>query len=221
MYMSREFRTSVATLTAAAAFFVAGCSSESGESSTFGPNRAEVQASYDAALQYWTEQGVKIGGLTLQTVVEGSVLCDDSNGSVQIGSLSLSRATYCSDERRIIISGRTYDYALQTAQEDGISAEAVSAAVVSHEVGHDILFLSGMSGLITDQKKESIADCLAGVVVAATRPELGKQSEDLLKTMGGDYHGSAEQRGAAFTNGFTRDISYCNAALPTMLGIPG
>jgi hypothetical protein len=209
-------RRLVTSLTAAAAVFAGGCSS----GAEYSPNRPELQESFAATLDLWQGLGVTgLNDLELRTITDGSVTCLDADGNITVTNSSVSPLTFCTSKKTIFVSDLTYGRDEKNYQEDGISPKALAAAGVGHEVGHALIHEAGFMG--TDTEKEQLSDCLAGVAVAATVPELRGQANDFFGRIGSDLHGTGEQRQAAFGKGFDGGISACNTALPTMLGIPG
>ncbi len=198
-------------LAATTALLAGGCSTESAPAL----NDPELQHSLDATLAYWQQLGATgIDDIRLQTITDGSVSC----GDVHITNNSISPATLCYSKRTIFISSLSYAQTVRSSQNKHISSGAVAAAVVGHEFGHALL--NGSFIKLPEQKEELTADCLAGVAIAATAPDLRGQAGAFLGKIGGGTHGTSEERTASFENGFTNGIKGCGPALPTQLGIP-
>jgi hypothetical protein len=200
---------SVVALGTASAIFVGGCGS-----AETAPNRDTLQQPFDEMVGYWRSLGVTGREVELQTVTDGSVSC----GSKTITNNSISPATYCaesdSEPGKIFISDLAYEREEGLAKAKGISAEAIGAAVIGHELGHYVVNVEG-----SGPPNELEADCLDGAVIHATAPKLGTEAAVFLYSIGSDGHGTGDERKAAFENGFNKGVFGCSVVLGAMLDI--
>lgn len=205
--MKRHF----ATLAATAALFVGGC----GSGAEYSPNRPALEQAFERTLDYWSQQGliIGIGDTLLKTVVDGAVSCGDTN----VTNSAVSPTTYCPGIRTIVVSDTTYGNLEAAKAKDGIDPKAVAAAAVGHEAAHAVINRNYLT--FSDKEEERVADCLSGVVVAATSPELGEQAATFLGQLNGGIHGTSQDRMDAFNAGFNGGVAGCGSDLPILLGI--
>lgn len=208
-----KLRASVAAVGTTLALLAGGCSSVE-----IAPNRDTLQRPFDEMLPFWEGLGITSLNVTLVTVAEGSMPC----GSRHITNDEISPATFCyltEGEDTIFISDLSYERKEGGAGRKGISAEATGASVIAHELGHALIAQASLLVEGGDQE-ELLADCLAGVGVAGTAPELKTEAAAFFATIGSDNHGSDEERKAAFENGFNNGVAGCDPTLAIRLDIP-
>jgi hypothetical protein len=200
-------------LTTATALLTGGC----GSSPELTPNRPALEQSFEGTLDFWQGLGVTgLGGLQLQTIVGGVMVC----GSSRLTRDSPGIAAYCGPKKTIVISDETYGETEAYFNVRGIDTSALEGVTVTHEVAHAVIENTHQAA---PEREESLADCLAGVAIAATAPNLRDAARVVFDVIGdqteGGEHGMPQQRFASFNNGFENGLGACDPGLPILLDL--
>jgi len=192
-----------ANVLVATALFSGGCGGSTSEVPS------ELGYAFNVTRDYWQDQGVTgVGRVALKMSSEAGPACQEA--------IAVSPLVFCFDKAKLtgnIVVSDHYKGEVKRAQSAGISINAMAAAAIGHELGHAVM---NMRYAIV-ANPEQIADCLAGVAVKSTQPELVGPAGDYLGVLGGAEYGD---RATSFRNGADGGILACDPKLPIQLGIP-